>query len=80
MRTVVVVIMAPQGQFAASIGQGRGNFLVQALLAHLPLKLSISRFSTGLPVQMKSRCTPFLCAHKSIALLAKSVPLSTVIH
>jgi hypothetical protein len=38
VRTLMVVIMAPQGQFAACIGEGEEDFHVQALIAQLAVE------------------------------------------
>jgi hypothetical protein len=39
--TMVVIVLTPQSQLVASIGQGEEDFHVQALIAQLPLKLSM---------------------------------------
>jgi hypothetical protein len=79
VRTVVVVVLAPQGQLVTSISQGEEDFHVQALIAQLAVEALdiavLDRLARPDEIQVHS----VLVGHRSIAFEANSVPLSTVI-
>lgn len=59
MRAMMVVIMQPDRQLAASISEAKEHLHVQALIAQSSVEAFDMPFSTGRPGGMKSRCTPF---------------------
>ena len=60
VRPVIVLVMAPQGQLAASIGQGEEDFDVQAFIAQLAVEALNVAVLDRLARPDEVRCTPFL--------------------